>query len=78
MRVEKSVMTLTLPIASSVNFIFSFIYSFTFPLLSGTNDSDFLIPAGESHGECPIGDPAYAIRSFFMLTRFKVLQDSLS
>ena len=72
---RKSGTALTLPIGSSVYFIFLFIYFLSFPPISGANNSDFVFSVGESYSHNSTRSSPKAIISLFVITVFKILQN---
>jgi hypothetical protein len=48
---------------------------FAFPPISGTNNSDFIVPISESNSHNSIRYSAETIKPFFLITVFKILQN---
>ncbi len=68
-------MTLTFPIGSSVYFILVVIDLFSFPPISGADNSDFVFSVSKPDGHNSARNPAKTIESLFALAMLKILQD---
>ena len=60
---RKSLITLSLPIGSSVYFILLFINLSPFSPVSGTIDTDNIAPVGESNSDDTVVNPAHTVES---------------